>query len=91
MTSAEVLQELLHAYLAVGRVGTLDRALNLARGRIPTVWSVGPDDVRLARDLVERHRGLGARDLLHLATCVRREVSRIQTFDRGLAAAFRDR
>jgi hypothetical protein len=87
-TSAEVLQELLHAYLPVNRLETLDAALTLAQARIPAVWPVEADDVRLARALVARHPGLGARDLLHLACCRRREVRELKTFDRALAAAF---
>jgi predicted nucleic acid-binding protein len=87
-TSAEVLRELLHAYLPVGRLETLDAALTLAAARIPVVWSVEAEDVRLARALVTRHPGLGARDLLHLACCRRRDVDGVRTFDRALAAAF---
>jgi predicted nucleic acid-binding protein len=89
VTSAEVLQELLHAYLPVDRLATLDAALTLAEARISSVWRVEPDDVRLARLLVDRHPELGARDLLHLACCRRHDVTRIRTFDRALAAAFR--
>ena len=88
-TSAEVLQELLHAYLPVDRVSTLDAALALVESRIRQVWSVEPDDVRFARLLTGNHPGLGARDLLHLACCRRRAVDDIKTFDRALAAAFR--
>ena len=87
--SAEVLQELMHAYLPVNRLDTLDAALTLAEARISVVWPLEEEDVRLARVLVARYSGLGARDLLHLACCRRREVSQIETFDRGLAAAFR--
>lgn len=87
VTSAEVLQELLHAYLRAGRLETLDAALSLARARIATVWPVEAEDMDLARLLIGRHPGLGARDLLHLACCTRRNVTRIRTFDRGLAAA----
>lgn len=89
VTSAEVLQELLHAYLPVSRFKTLDAALTLAEARIPVIWPVDGEDVRLARVLVDRHAGLGARDVLHLACCKRRGVTEIKTFDRGLAAAFR--
>lgn len=88
VTSAEVLQELLHAYLPVGRLETLDAALTLARGRTAEIWPVEPADVALARSLADRHPGLGARDLLHRASCLRRDVTRVRTFDRGLAAAF---
>lgn len=87
-TSVEVLQELLHAYLPVNRLETLDAALTLAEAGIAVVWPVEPDDVLLARALVSRHPGLGARDLLHLACGKRREVAEIKTFDRALAAAF---
>lgn len=88
VTSAEVLQELLHAYLSVGRVGTLDAALALVEGQASDVWPIEPEDVRLARLLADRKPGLGARDLLHVATCRRRDVDRVRTFDRALAAAF---
>lgn len=88
VTSVEVLQELLHAYLAARRIGALDAALTLVEARIPTVWAVEREDVRLARYLVEEHPGLGARDLLHLACCRRRGVSRVETYDSELAAAF---
>jgi uncharacterized protein len=86
-TSSEVLQELLHAYLPVGRLATLDAALELATSRTQQVWALERDDVLTARHLVARHPGLGARDLLHLACCTRRGVSRIRTFDRALSAA----
>jgi predicted nucleic acid-binding protein len=86
-TSAEVLQELLHAYLPVQRMETLDAALRLVEGVIDEVWAVEADDVRLARALSDAHPGLGARDLLHLACCTRRDVNRIKTYDRALGAA----
>jgi hypothetical protein len=88
VTSAEVLQELMHAYLPVNRLETLEAAFELVRARTGIIWPVEPDDVELARSMVEAHPGLGARDLLHLACCKRRDVDRAKTFDRGLAAAF---
>ena len=91
VSSVEVLQELLHAYLPVGREETLDAALALAEGRLAQTWPVELEDVLHARSLVQRHPELGARDLLHLASCHRRGVTRIRTFDRALAAAFRVR
>jgi predicted nucleic acid-binding protein len=79
----------MHAYLPVNRLETLDAALALAKARAAAVWAVEDADVELARELVDAHRGLGARDLLHAACCARRGVQRIKTFDRGLAAVFR--
>lgn len=86
-TSAEVLQELLHAYLPVGRFATLDAALTLATD-LATVWPVDADDVLHGRRLHTRHPGLSARDLLHLAVCQRRDASDLVTFDSALAAAW---
>jgi predicted nucleic acid-binding protein len=88
VTSAEVLQELLHAYLPVDRVATLDAALRLVEGSVIETWPVEASDVVHARKLVSEYPHLGARDLLHLACCRRRGVSEVRTFDRALAAAF---
>jgi len=87
-TSAEVLQELLHAYVPVGRIETLDAALTLADSVVQVVWTVEAADVRLARSLIGRHPGLGARDLLHVSCCKRRDVTQVKSFDRALSAAF---
>ena len=87
-TSAEVLQELMHAYVAVDRIYTLRSAMILVESCIPTVWDVTAQDVRAALALVDVRRELGARDLLHVAMCRRRDVTRIRTYDRALKAAF---
>ena len=87
-TSAEVLQELLHAYVPVQRIATLDAALQLATVCIPETWPVEPEDVHLARILVDSFPELGARDVIHLASCRRRGVREIKSFDRALTAAF---
>ncbi len=55
VTSAEVLQELLHAYLPVQRTATLDAALALTDACISSVWPVEAEDVRLARVLANHH------------------------------------
>lgn len=87
-TSAEVLQELLHAYLPVERTATLDDALVLVRSTMSQVFPVEADDVLFARDLAESLPALTARDLLHVASCRRRGIERVKTFDRPLASAF---
>lgn len=90
-TSSEVIQELLHIYLPVARFATLDAALELVRGTMVEVWNLEPEDVYLARSFADHHPHLVARDLVHLACCRRRKVTRVKTFDRGLAAAFKKR
>ena len=89
VTSAEVLQELMHAYLPVGRAETLRAALELATSIIQTAWPLEIEDVHHANQLIDTHPELGARDLIHLACCQRRRVTAIKTFDRTLATAFR--
>ena len=88
-TSAEVLQELAHAYLPVGRLGALDAAIELVTRSGMEVWPLEEGDVALARELYEMHPTLAARDLCLLASCRRRGVSEIKTFDQVLAAVVR--
>ncbi|MYA08759.1 MAG: type II toxin-antitoxin system VapC family toxin [Holophagales bacterium] len=85
-TSAEVVQELVHAYLPVARLQALDRALSLITRARVEVWSLEHEDVTLARQLHELHPTLGARDLCHLASCRRRGVREVRTFDQALGA-----
>lgn len=85
-TSAEVLQELAHAYLHVGRLQTLDAAMALIVRAGVEVWPLEKADVTLARQLHEKYPTLGARDLCHLASCRRRGVREIMTFDQNLGA-----
>lgn len=88
-TSAEVLQELVHAYLPVGRLRTLDAAMSLVLGFRVEVWPLEEEDVTLARQLHEQYPTLGPRDLCHLASRRRRGVSQVKTFDQALRAACR--
>ena len=88
VTSAEVLQELMHIYIPVGRMKTLDAALELVSGVVAEVWPLTAEDVRLAREFTDAHPGLSARDLIHLACCIRHKVTQLMTFDRQLKAVF---
>lgn len=88
VTSAEVLQELLHAYLPVNRMAALNDALELVARAVQEVWPIEPADVHQAVELADANPALGARDLIHLACCQRRGIRQIRTFDRALNAAF---
>lgn len=85
-TSAEVVQELTHFYLPSARYETLDEAFAMIAGFSVDVWPLEFEDVTLARQLHDRYPRLSARDLCHLASCRRRGVREIKTFDRGLGA-----
>ena len=85
-TSAEVLQELMHVYLPVRRYDAFEDALALIRRVGVEVWPLEEADVTLARQLHDQHPALCARDLCHLASCRRRGVRAIMTFDETLGA-----
>ena len=87
-TSSAVLQELVHAYIPADRPQSLDAALSLIDGYEMEVWPLERDDVIAARQLHLQYPQLSARDLCHLASCRRRGVREIKTFDRALASVF---
>ena len=88
ITSAEVLQELLHVYLPVERMKTLDAAMELATQGVDQVIPIDAVAVLHARNLVDNYPGLTARDLLHLSVCQLNKIKDLKTFDRNLHAAF---
>ncbi len=85
-TSAEVMQELAHAFLPTGRLQTFDATLALIASAAVEVWPLEEADVALARRIHNQYPTLQARDLCHLASCRRRGVREIKTFDEALAA-----
>jgi predicted nucleic acid-binding protein len=87
VTSAEVLQEMLHTYIPAKRFEVLKAAWTLAWS-VATLWGVEPEDVELAYSLRARHPDISARDLLHLACCRRHNVEDLMTFDKDLRAAW---
>ncbi|MCI0442075.1 type II toxin-antitoxin system VapC family toxin [bacterium] len=89
VASVEVLQELLHIYLPVDRMETLDNALQLAIDSLDQIFDVTADAVIHARMLADEFSYLSARDLIHLSICKQNNINQIKTFDRNLAAAFR--
>ena len=88
-TSAEVLQELLHVYLPVERMKTLDAAMELATQGVDQIIPIDSATVLHARNLVDNFPSLTARDLLHLSVCQLNKIKNLKTFDRNLQAAFK--
>lgn len=80
-TSAEVLQEMMHVYEATARMNTLAVAMQLVERSVAEVWPLEKEDVELARQMYEQYPTLSARDLCHLASCRRRGITQIKTFD----------
>ena len=83
VTSAEVLQEILHRYVAIDRREAIQPAFDALLGVADEVLDIGRRDVERARELVLGARGLSARDALHAAVMEREGITRILSFDSG--------
>jgi uncharacterized protein len=81
-TDAEVLQEILHRYVAIDRRDAIEPATAALLDVVDDVFPVERVDVNLARRIVLSTR-LSARDAIHLAIARRRGIDRILTFDRA--------
>ena len=83
VTDAEVLQEILHRYVAIDRRDAIQPAFDALLGVVDEVFPVEPADVERAKTIVLGSRRLSARDAIHLAVMARRRVDRIMSFDSG--------
>ena len=83
VTSAAVLQEILHRYVAIGRRDAIQPAFDALLGVVDEVLGIERRDVERARELVLGSIGLSARDALHAAVMEREAIARILSFDAG--------
>ena len=83
MTDAEVLQEILHRYVAIERRDAIQPAFDALLGVVDEVFPVETPAVERAKEIVLGTSRLSARDALHLAVMERHRVDRILSFDRG--------
>jgi hypothetical protein len=84
VTSAEVYQEILHRYRAIGRIDLAQSAIDALDDLVAVVLEVSRADIDLALELLRTNANIAARDALHLAVMRRARAERIMTFDRGL-------
>jgi predicted nucleic acid-binding protein len=83
VTDAEVLQEILHRYVAIDRRDAIQPAFDALLHVVDEVLPVEREDVVKAKEIVLGSRELSARDAIHLAVMVRHGVTTILSFDRG--------
>jgi predicted nucleic acid-binding protein len=83
VTDAEVLQEILHRYTAIGRRDAIQPAFDALLGVVDAVFPVELVDVERAKTILHGQPLLSARDALHVAIMERNEVERIMSFDHG--------
>ncbi len=79
---AEVLQEVLHRYRAIGRWQTGRDLYDRARHIFPVVIPVTAEILDIARSLLDAHPRLVARDALHAAVCLQAGLEAICSYDR---------
>lgn len=79
---AEVLQEILHRYRAIGRWNEGRHVYDLARHIVPTVAPITAEIVDRAREILETHAEASARDALHAAACQLTGAEAICSYDR---------
>jgi hypothetical protein len=83
VTDAEVLQEILHRYVAIGRREAIQPAFDGLLGVVDEVFPIAAADVERAKAIVLGNPRLSARDALHVAIMEREGIERIMTFDAG--------
>lgn len=85
VTDAEVLQEILHRYVAINRRDAIGPATDALLAVVDEIYPVEREDVERARRIVMTST-LSARDAVHVAVMRRRDLTRILSFDRGFDA-----
>ena len=86
VTDAEVLQEILHRYVAIDRRDAIQPAFDALLGVVDQVLAVDGIVVQRAKQIVLGYRQLSARDAVHLSVMEQNGIERILSFDSGFDA-----
>jgi predicted nucleic acid-binding protein len=83
VTDAEVLQEILHRYVAIDRRDAIQPAFDALLGIIDRVLVVDRPVIERAKQIVLEYRRLSARDAVHLSVMEQNGIEQILSFDSG--------
>jgi predicted nucleic acid-binding protein len=83
VTDAEVLQEILHRYVAIDRRAAIQPAFDVLLGVVDDVFPVDASAVERAKTILYGKPRLTARDAIHLATMEAHASTHIMSFDAG--------
>lgn len=83
VSDAEVLQEILHRYVAIDRRDAIQPALDALLGIVDEIFPIAASIVERAKAIVLGRRRLSARDALHVAVMEEHGIKEILTFDTG--------
>jgi uncharacterized protein len=81
VTDAEVLQEILHRYTAIGRRDSIAPAIHLTLGIVDEIFAIEKTDVLRASEILQHPLALAARDAIHIAIMERHGIQSILSFD----------
>ena len=83
VTDAEVLQEILHRFAAIGRRESIQPAFDVLLRIVDDVIPIDQTTIERAKEVVLGYQHLSARDAVHLAVMERHGIDRILSFDAG--------
>lgn len=83
VTDAEVLQEILHRYVAIDRRDAIQPAFDALLAIVDEVIAIDRSTAERAKAIVLGRRRFAARDALHLAVMEQHGIERILSFDQG--------
>ena len=83
VTDAEVLQEILHRYVAIKRRDAIQPAFDVLLGIVDHVFPIDLAATERAKEVVLGHKKMSARDAVHLAVMEQHGIDQILTFDAG--------
>ena len=83
VTSAEVLQEILHRYSAISRREAIQPAFDALLNIVDQVFAVDQAAAERAKEIVMGYPKMSARDAMHLAIMEAQKIDQILSFDSG--------
>ena len=86
VTDAEVLQEILHRYIAIDRRDAIQPAFDALLGVVDQVLAVDEAVVQRAKQIVLEYRPLSDRDAVRLSVMELNGIDHILSFDSGFDA-----
>jgi predicted nucleic acid-binding protein len=86
VTDVEVLQEILHRYVAIDRRQAIQAAFDAVPGVVDEVFAVTLADAERPKAIILGRMQLSARGALHAVVMEREGIDRVMSFDRGFDA-----
>ncbi|HWY57764.1 MAG TPA: type II toxin-antitoxin system VapC family toxin [Terriglobales bacterium] len=83
VTDAEVLQEILHRYVAINRRDAIQPAFDAILGIVDQVLPIDRAAAERAKEIVLGYKQMSARDAVHLAVMEQHTIEQILSFDAG--------